>query len=141
MVYWGVDMLLDNEIQNLINELKRAEIANIQVGGISITAKVFEGATKLFLSTPVYYGGNFIPKSVRHCLKLKAPFNGARIKTSLLVDEEKFQIDLNYLGFADQYHSKQRFIDLLEEFSLIAEKWRDYLDEQDRNDLVYIPVK
>ena len=134
-------MLLEKEIQKLMNELGKSEVANVNISGATITARAFEDASKLFLSTPVYRGGNFIPKSVRHCLTHKAPFDENRIKTSFKVDEENFQIDLNYMGAVDHCNNKQRFIDLLEEFSWLAEKWRDYLDEHDKNDLVRIPVK
>lgn len=134
-------MLLENDIQKLINELCKAEVAKITVGGATITARAFEDASKLLLTTPVYSGGNFIPKSVRQCLTRKAPFDDDRINTSLKVDEDKFQIDLNYTGSVDNCSNKQRFIDLIEEFSWLAEKWRDYLDEHDQNDLVHIPVK
>jgi hypothetical protein len=134
-------MLLEKEIQKLMNELGKSEVAKINISGATITARAFEDASKLFLSTPVYSGGNFIPKSVRQCLTNKAPFDENRIKTSLKVNEENFQIDLNYLDFVDHCNNKQRFIDLLEEFSWLAEKWRDYLDDHDKNDLVRIPMK
>lgn len=134
-------MLLEKEIQKLMNELGKSEMAKISISGATITARAFEDASKLFLSTPVYSGGNFIPKSVRQCLIHKAPFDENRIKTSLKVDEENFQIDLNYTGAVDHCNNKQRFIDLLEEFSWLAERWRDYLDEHDKNDLVRIPMK
>ncbi|MFQ5753290.1 MAG: hypothetical protein ACE5HI_14965 [bacterium] len=130
-------MLLEKEIQKILDELTLAESAKIDLGGSSITIKVFDNATKIFLSTPVYLGGNYIPKSVRNCLKQKAPFDTLNIRTTLEVEEEKFEIFLKFVGLVEQM-TKQKFIDLLEDFSWLAEKWRDYLDENDKKDLLHI---
>ena len=62
------------------------------------------------------------------------------IRTFLKIDEQNYSIHLNYLGHV-QALTKGNFNDLLEEFGLIAEKWRAYLDEHDKNDLIYVRVK
>lgn len=133
-------MIIEKELKKIFNQLVHEDVAQISVGGFDIKIRVFDDASKLTLSTLVYVGGNFIPKSVRLCASQKPPFPPASISTSLHLNEEKFEVDLNYLGRLDHINN-QSFIDLLEEFSSIAEQWRLYLDEHDKNDLVHVRVK
>ena len=56
------------------------------------------------------------------------------------MDEQHFQIKLNYLG-QTQSLNHHRFKELLEDFGVIAEKWRLYLEDNDKNDLIYVKVK
>lgn len=136
----GVKMLLEHEVKRLLQELGCSEVSTIDLGSTSISVKAFDQGKKIFLSTPVYFGGNYIPKSVRNCLKLKAPFQSFMIRTTLKVDEDSFSIHLNYLGNIESINNV-RLVGILEDFSVLAEKWRDYLDEHDQNDLVRIPVR
>lgn len=132
-------MIVEKELKKIFNQLVHADAAQISVGGFDIKIRVFDDASKIALSTLVYVGGNFIPKSVRTCITQKPPFHRSLLNTSLHINEEKFEIDLNYLGRLDNIN-KQSFIDLLEEFSWIAEEWRLFLDEHDKNDLVHVRV-
>ena len=134
--YFGVAMLLKSDINKLMKELTQASIAMIEFGGSSITVKASD-QSKISLSTPVYFGGNYIPKSVRACVKQTSPFQIYPIRTDLIIDEENFRIYLNYLGDLNALNN-HHFIDVLEDFSSLAEKWREYLDEHDHNDLVYV---
>lgn len=129
-------MLLDSNLKKLLTELSLGDAAEINLGGGVITVKVLDRGEKLFLTTPVYFGGNYIPKSVRNCLKVRAPFDAPYLHTSMRIDEDNFKIYLNYFGKVTL--SKQSIVDTLEEFSGLASKWRDYLDEHDKNDLVYV---
>lgn len=131
-------MLLEEDIKKMIHELVHTDVAQIDLSGLTITIKVFDSGTKLFLSTPVYFGGNFIPKGVRGCIKHQAPFDNISIRTMLKIDEDNYSIILNYIDKIGAFNNN-RFIDLLEDFSWLAGKWREYLDEHDKNDLVHIP--
>lgn len=133
-------MLLEKKLLNLLQNLSHEESVTIPVGESDITIRVFDASTKLSLQTPVYHGGNYIPKSVRNSLSQKTHSFRSNINTYLTVDESQFKVNIHYLGLMSNVN-KANFTELLEEFSIIAEKWREYLDEQDRNDLVYIPVK
>jgi len=133
-------MIREKEVKKLLSELLRTDTAKIDLGGSSVTIKVFDTGRKVFVSTPVYFGGNYIPKSVRNCVKEKAPFNVTYLQTTLTIDEENFSINLNYTGDMGEKNGKI-FIHILEDFSELAEKWRRYLDEHDQNDLVPIPVR
>ena len=132
-------MLVEKELRKLFRQLLQDDVVHIEVDGSDIIVRVYEGASKLFVSTPVYNGGNFIPKSVRKSLEEKTPFARDHIKTYFTVDENNFQISLNYIGKLD-LEQNIMFKDIIEEFSWLAEEWRRYLDEHDKNDLIYVRV-
>lgn len=133
-------MIVEKELRKLLHQLVKEEVAQITLGGSSVTVHVFDNSTKISLSSPVYFGGNFIPKSVRHSLTLTPAFQKGHIKTYFNVDETDFRISLNYVGGLDHLN-KRMFIDLLEEFSWLADEWRLYLDEHDKNDLIHVRIK
>jgi hypothetical protein len=134
------DMLIEKDVQQMLNQLASGNPINIPFDGSSIMIRVIDSETKLSLSALVYEGSNYIPQSVRRCLSHKTPFFHPSMLTFLTVDEQKFQISLNYLGHAQSLTS-HHFKTLLEEFGEIAEKWRLYLDDHDKNDLLYVRVK
>ena len=130
-------MLLEKEIKKVLDELVDSNVVKLELNGFSITIKLSEGGTLLFLSTRVYGGGNYIPKSVRESIKEKPPFDNSIIQTSLKVNEDSFKIFLNYSGPV-QGLTTSLFVGLLEEYSWLAERWREFLDENDKKDLVHI---
>lgn len=127
-------MIVEKDLKKLFQQLDHDDVAQIFLGGNDILIRVFDDASKISLFTTVYWGGNFIPKSVRYGVSQKL-FNQASIKTSLSVDESHYQINLTYLGQLDRMNN-QKFYELLEEFTWLARAWRAYLDEHDKNDLV-----
>lgn len=129
-------MILEKDLKKIVSELVNNEISQIALGNSDITIRLFDSASKLSLSTPVYYGHNFIPKSVRSCVSQKKVFPDSPLKTSLSIDEDNFQVFLNYLGHIDSL--TEDFRGLLEEFNFLADEWRHFLDEHDKNDLVHI---
>lgn len=129
-------MLIEKDIHKALHQLSEGEAISVPFDGSDITIRFVDEASKLSLSTSVYFGGNYIPPSVRHSLK-NTPAPHPAIRTYLTVDEQHFQINLNYLGHPTSL-TYQDFRHLLEEFSDIAEKWRLFLDEHDKNDLVYV---
>lgn len=133
-------MIVEKDLKKLFEELCCHDMGTISISGSPVTVRVFDQGSKLALATEVYNGGNYIPQSVRRCLLQKPPFRPAVIKTYLNVDENNYQISLNYLGPVDQI-SEPKFRDILEEFSWLAEEWRLFLDEHDKNDLVHVRVK
>lgn len=133
-------MIVENDIKRLIEELKQGRTANVTFEGLDIAISVLDHSSKLFLATPVYFGGNYIPNSVRKCVGQRSPFDQSNIHTYLTIDEGQFQISLNYLGQANQLNSHS-FKGLLEDFSTLAQEWRLFLDEHDKNDLIHVRVK
>jgi hypothetical protein len=133
-------MIIEKELRKLLHQLVKKEIAQISLGHSLVTVHVYDNATKIALSAIVYFGGNFIPKSVRKCLSHNPSFAKEHIKTQLQLDEQHFQIVINYVGGLEHLN-KRMFVDLLEEFSWLADEWRIYLDEHDKNDLIHVRVK
>ncbi len=133
-------MLVEKEIEKILNQLARGYPMEIACGRSDIMIRFLDDASKLSLKTLVYQGGNYIPSSVRRCVSTKTPSPHASIRTFLTIDEPNYRIYLNYLGHPDAL-TQENFKDLLEEFGSVAEKWRVYLDEHDKNDLIYVRVK
>jgi hypothetical protein len=130
-------MIMLKDIKKLFHQLIHDDKAEIDLGGSNISVRLLNDSSRFTLTTPIYLGGNFIPKSVRNCLSEKAPFGMEGIKTSTSVDEHEFKVYLHYLGSLDHING-DKFHELLESFSWLADEWRLYLDEHDRNDLVHI---
>lgn len=132
-------MLIEKDIQNLLNQLASGDSFQVALDGSNIMIRFLDGSSKLSLSALVYEGDNYIPSSVRHCLSHRSPFPHPYLLTYFTVNEDRYQVTLNYLGYTEltQGHLKE----LLEDFGLMVEKWRLYLDEHDRNDLVHVRVK
>ncbi len=133
-------MLIEKDIQQILSQLACGDSIQVPFDGSDITVRVFDESSKLSLTALVYDGGNYIPSSVRRCLSRKSPFFHPSILTFLTVDEKNFQIKLNYLGHAETLNH-HHFKELLEDFGLMAEKWRLYLDDHGKNDLIYVKVK
>ncbi|MBA3815008.1 MAG: hypothetical protein H0X29_00495 [Parachlamydiaceae bacterium] len=133
-------MIIEKDLRKLLHRLINEEMAQITLGGSEVDIHVYDNATKISLSSPVYFGGNFLPLSVRKCLTQSPSFEKGHIKTELKLDEQTFQVALKYIGGLE-FLNKRNFVDLLEEFSWLADEWRMYLDEHDKNDLVYVHVK
>jgi hypothetical protein len=132
-------MIIEKELKKIFHQLVKEDVAQIAIGGTDITIRVLDDASKFSLSTPVYFGGNFIPKSVRSCVSHKTPIANERIKTYLTIDEPNFKVYLNYLGNLEQL-GQHGFGALLEEFTWVADEWRLILDEHDKNDLIHVRV-
>lgn len=132
-------MLIEKDIKKILSQVSGDEPVHIPVDGMDITIRYMDDSSKLFLSTAVYSGGNYIPSSVRRCLSDKIFSSLTTLRTYLTVDESHFQITLNYVGVIPSLTSAE-LKELLEEFGLIAEKWRQYLDEHDKNDLIYVRI-
>ncbi len=131
-------MLLESDLRKLFKQLMNNDQAQIALFGTDITIRMFD-SSKLSLTAPVYNGGNYIPSSVRKCVSQRSPFH-SDIKTNLVIDENKFEVDLNYSGRLESINSEV-FSHLLEEFSWLAGEWKHFLDEHDRNDLVHVKAR
>lgn len=134
-------MLLEKDLKKLFSQLIHNDVGTITLGNSDVKIRVFDKASKIALSSLVYTGSNFIPSSVRKSIRQSTPFQRqTKIKTSLSIDEDNFQIGLNYLGSLENLNN-HTFKEVLEEFGWIADEWRLYLDENDKNDLIHVRVK
>lgn len=130
-------MVLEKDIKDLLSHLLHHEVAQLDLNGSKITVETSHGAERLSLSTPVYYGDHYVPPSVRLCLKPGYAGPASHIRTNLSLDEENYLISLHHMSGL-QAIDNWNFVRLLEEFSWIAEEWRQILDDNDRRDLVHV---
>lgn len=133
-------MLVEKDIKKAFQDLEEGEAVSVPYDGASIQARLVDSSSKLYLSAAIYFGGNYIPQSVRRCLGKECPDTHPSIRTFMTIDEREFRIHLNYLGHAESL-DRDQFKGLIAEFGWIAEKWRLYLDEHDKNDLIHVRVK
>ena len=132
-------MIVNKELVKLLHQLVKDETAQIKLGDSNITVNVFENGTKIFLSSPVYCGDNFLPGSIREGLNKRPDLQQEHIKTYFSIEEEAYQVRLSYIGCLDHLN-KRMFIDLLEEFSWLSDEWRIFLEGQDKKDLIYVRI-
>lgn len=128
-------MVKDQEVYRILNQLNNAAIAEFAVAGNEVMVRAIDQSTKLSFSTTIYQGASYIPKSVRS--SIEKSFQKGSIPTFINVSEDDYRITLHYLGRLEGMHPSQ-LKDLLEEFTVIAEDWRQKLDDMDKNDRVYI---
>lgn len=133
-------MIVNKELKRLVKELIEQESAELTLSFAPINVRVCDNGSKLALATSIYEGGNYIPKSVRLGMEKKPSFHPNAIRTFLKVDEDHYQVSLHYLGPLGSINDFQ-LQELLEEFNGMADEWRLFLDERDKNDLIYIHAK
>lgn len=135
-------MLIKSFVAKIFQKLLIDRQVDVDVDGSDVSVRVFDNASKLSLTTTVFFGGNYIPKSVRNSLTHKPPAfleEHPNVKTYLSINEKDFKIFLNYLGTLEHLNDES-FRVLLEDFNWIAQEWRLYLDESEQQDLIHIPV-
>lgn len=132
-------MLVKHELEKMLSKLLEENYAQLHFEGLDLTLKILDQKQNFSLSTPVYFGGNYIPMSVRKSLR-EAGGVHKNIETSLDLDESKFTISLNYTGMLHS-GNKEEFKYLIEEFAHQAHEWREFFDEHDKHDLIYIYSK
>lgn len=133
-------MLLKKDLKKILDVLEREDTVHFSIDNNEITIRTFDESSKAIISTSVYSGDNFIPFSVRKCAQNLSFKDHAGIKTSLSIDENRFQISLLYLEDTESL-LRRDFNHVIHEFTEVADRWRARLDENDRNDLVYVRVK
>lgn len=130
-------MIIEKEIKRLVLDLSKQNHAEVELSGFTIAIDSYEQGSWISLSTTVYRGGDYIPPSVRRCLIDKPLFLRGALNAELKLYEESYLIKLSYLTNLNSIDSPE-FFHVLEDFRWLAGKWRDYIDENDQNDLVYV---
>jgi hypothetical protein len=125
---------LTKAYQNLIR-LHEAEIASPH-----LTVHVSDANNRLSLAAPVYQGDQYIPPSVRQCVKNTPPFTSFLTRTYLTINENDYQISLHYQAHEDHLNDT-KFGHIIDEFSELAEAWKRYLDDNEKKDLIHVRVK
>lgn len=93
----------------------------------------------IHINTLVYQGDKFIPFGVRQAASVRVDELQRYIRTWLVINEEKYQITLHS---TEKFTSDiEKFREILSEFEDVAVKWKEILEERDREDLVHIPAQ
>lgn len=133
-------MLAQKSVKEVLDLLACGFPINMNCEGSPITIRSFDDSSKLTLTTPVYIGDTYFPKSVRQSLSNTPAFAPSSILTYLLVDESKFCITLNFVGKLGDL-SEEDLRKILEEFSFRAQEWRLYFEGHEKRDLLPLRVK
>lgn len=134
-------MVSQSKSKKWLEKLMQKGTVEIVLHGNKVYVKAFQNDSIFSLSSVVYQGGDYIPKSVRSCAqKQESSAFQSRIAGSLVVDEQNYRVELHYVERMDEVDDRV-LQDLLEEFCWLSEEWRNLLDEHDRQDLVYVYVK
>lgn len=129
-------MLVEKEFKKIFKQLTEEDPIFLIYEGSPLFIQLIDQSSKLLITASVYKGDNYIPFSVRKCLSCKLLHVSSPVATFLTVNELNYEVNLNYLGKAsslDYFHFKE----IVDELSYLAEKWRNYLDEHDKHDLIY----
>jgi len=132
-------MLIGKEVKKALDQLNTGQAVEFVYEGSPVMARLVDDASKLILSSTVYHGSSYIPKSVRNGITNKPPYSHPQIKTFLTIDESRYSVFLNYIGHSDSFDHDPSTI--LHEFGQLAAEWRRYLDENDKRDLIHVKVK
>lgn len=132
-------MAASEELSQVISRLSKGEIVRVLLDHSPIFIRFLDDASKIFLTTLIYKGDNFIPLSIREAVASKAPIFSS-LSACLTIDEENFQIHLNHVSL-NSLPNTEKLKQLLEEFERLAEEWRAYLDERGRKDLLHVRIK
>lgn len=127
-------MLAERRLRKILSDLNRGVGSTFEIEGQQLTFSWVDNSSVLTIKTPVYYGENYIPASVRSSLP-----SGKNRGRFFSIDEGLFEIDM--LSEVDTSSMTDREFDgVLTEFCSDAEMWRSRLDGKDRNDLLYVRV-
>ncbi|MDF2549353.1 MAG: hypothetical protein K0S07_420 [Chlamydiales bacterium] len=126
-------MHVEEQFSQSLKELKAKQKSFLTWDPFLLSLQLVDQGHKVLVSTPVYRGLNFIPKSVRRAALQQK--NGGEMKTFLSIDESCFSISLHYL---DQYSILESgLLRQLKSFISIADDWSYVFEERDRDDRVY----
>ncbi len=130
-------MVVQQEVQKLLHSLVIRESSMITIGSSEILVRLINKGDKVLLTTPVYYGGNYIPQKVREAATERRLIQSELISAELVINQDKFEIYLEYSEDAKNLDI-DRFKEDLEEFAWLADEWRLILDQEDYNDRLHI---
>ena len=133
-------MLNQEEMEQVMFKLMTDLQVEMNINGLAILLKLSDDMQQLELTTPVFYGGNYIPQSIRRGIQAEALFHPSTIKPTLFVDEVQFQVMLTYAGNVEEEGFKA-LKEVLDEFVWIAKEWRFVLERHGKEDLQFIYIK
>lgn len=132
-------MTTQMQLMTIIRELNMHRKTYVSVHGWEILVESVPDHG-LRISTPIYKGENYIPPGVRAAILSPVLETHSHLRTHLSLEEDLFTVHLHYQGGPEDL-LQASLAPILEEFSWVAEQWWQHLDDRDKKDLVYVPVK
>lgn len=127
-------------IEQTYDRLQTAQQSDLQIGSFVVHVARSADLQALYLATPIFNGGGYLPGSVRSAVSGAGLISsGGGIQAALVVDEEAGVVSLHY-QVAWSERSPVGFTSIVEEFAMVAEEWERLLDEHGEQDLVWIPL-
>lgn len=124
------------ELEQILQELREHPHALIQWHGWKIHL-VLAQRSQFCLHTIVYCGDAYVPPGVREAVLLNPAAIGSSLRTSVRLDEQTHRVTLLHEATQPPVANRE-LAQILEEFSWVAERWWQYLNERDRRDLIYV---
>ncbi|MBS0622841.1 MAG: type III secretion system chaperone [Verrucomicrobia bacterium] len=131
---------MDSEnVKRLYKRLLVTPAARGTVGRFDVEFQYMPTKGELFCATAVFYGGNYIPLSVRQAVQSTGLFAASgSSEVRLFIDEIDYQVVLAYRS-AWAVGDAEAFERILLDFLDLAEEWRRLLDEYGDQDLIRVP--
>ena len=126
-------------IEQAYDRLQTAQQSDVRVGSFVVHVARSADLQTLYLATPVFDGGGYLPASVRAAVSQAGLISSAGgVQAALVVDEELGMVSLHYQVVWSE-RSPVGFTSIVEEFVVVAEEWKRLLDEHGQQDLVWVP--
>ena len=131
---------MGQSIEQAYDQLQSAQRSRVSVGAFDVAVARSADLQELYLVTPVFHGGGYLPGSVRDAVsQVGLLAAGQGVRAMLALDDEVGEVRLHYqLQWTSDDPS--HFVALVEEFLAVADEWRRLLDEYGQQDLVWIPL-
>jgi len=129
-------MVTKDETQQAFKKLTVLQNAKIGDPVMGLFLHMQDFGSKLHMHSLVYVGDGFIPFSVRKAVQSHVDINPT-IDTWLKINEEEYQITLHFVQSVSHV-TPDDFFALTSQFEEAVIRWRQILEERDREDLVHV---
>ncbi len=126
-------------IEQTYDRLQTTQQSDVQLGSFVVHVARSADLQTLYLATPVFNGGGYLPGSVRAAVSQAGLISSAGgTRAALVIDDKAGVVSLHY-QLAWNERSPVGFTSTIEEFLMVAEEWERLLDEHGQQDLVWVP--
>lgn len=129
---------MEQEIAQVYEELQTAQRGKLTLGLFDIQWARSPDRRMVYLATPIFDGGNYVPQSVRRAVgQAGLHAQGGGVGVALAIDEARFQVVLHYRT-EEGVTNPDALGHIMDEFLALADEWHRLLDEYGEQDLIYV---
>lgn len=129
-------MILQYEATKILRQLNDDRPLCIGHSGVCLFLRTVEDANLLRVSSTIYEGHSYIPRKVRESLSFPSLFSHS-LPSFFSIEEEHYRILLHHQQPMEPLE-EGLLAHLLDQFALLSHQWQDHLEDQDRDDRVFI---